>query len=298
MLKNYNKINDNIKYKISKLNEIKEIINKLFWSISNLILNLENDLIDDKIGNYKEYEDDIKDLINKVNIALDDFFNYNFFPPEINNFINTSNISIHIESPENSSFNKLSSYSKFNNESPKESELTNNKCPICLKNDAIYLCQSCNQFSCEGCMNNIHINEKNHIIKKLADQEKEISLFINSISIIFKNILVKCDYLLKKVINKKDCFIIKKISLPYINNDFSLDKEINFITNIEEQYKTLSNSNEVEKTPFHILGIESNLISMLQEILYDKQYVIIKNNLEKGNIDVSISEESGEFINE
>jgi len=297
MLKNFIKINDKIKYKISKLNEIKEIINKLFWSITNFKLNLENSLVDDKTGNYKEYENDIKDLINKANIALDDFFNYNFFPPEINNIINISNISFYIESPENSSLDKLFSYSKFYNESSKESELTNNKCSICLKNEAIYLCQSCNKLFCEECKY-IHMKEKNHIITKLADKEKEITLFINSISIIFKNILDKCDYLLKNIINKKGLFIIKKIDLPYINNDFSLDKEINFIINIEEQYKTLSNSNEFEKKSFHILGLESKLINMLQEILFDKQYMMIKNNLEIGNIDDCISEDSSELINE
>ena len=303
MIKNIINNNGIIQLNIEKLQKIKEIINRLFWEISNFILNYQcsygfKDNKSDKII-YLDYKNKIEKLINELSILINDFFYYDIeFNPD--NFDDEINISINLSIKDSKSFEYSSKFyypssiefnDKFGDNSSKENEFPF-KCFKCSNNNPKFLCTNCNILFCEKCFKDPQhcCSNKNLIINFQENEEKEKTLFLNSISAIFKNILIKCDYLLKNE-SKKNAKIKKKIKFPYISN-FSLKEEIKFLEDIEKEIDLELNF----KNSFDISEIKSNLINIIKQIL-DKDKDSILNLYNYSEIEDD-DESSGELINE
>ena len=292
-----------IQSNIEKLEKIKEIYNQIFWEINNFMLQykLNCGFKDDKsdIKIISEYKNRIKELIKKGSDLINYFFDYDieFNPDNLNDDIN---FSINPSSNHYNSFN--SSYKHYNfsyiefsckskDKSSKEYEFLF-KCFKCSNNNPKFLCKYCNILFCDECFKDFHhCSSKNDLIINFQEnEEKEMTLFLNSISAIFKNILIKCNYLLK-IESKKNVKIKKKIKFPYIS-DFFLSEQIKFLKDIENEIDFDNNFNN----SFDILDIESNLIDIIKIILYKEP---ILNLILKDYSEIEDDEESsGEFVNE
>lgn len=303
MIKNIINNNGIIQFNIEKLEKIKEIIHKLFWEISNFILQyklyygFKNNESDNYI--YLGYKNKIKDLNNEGSNLIDDFFYYdiNFNPDNLDDDIKISinpsikySKSFEYSCPNYSIFyNDLSNKSKDN--SSKEYEFLF-KCFKCSNNNPKFLCNACNILFCDECFKDFHdcSSNNNLIINFQEIEEKEKTLFLNSISAIFKNILIKCNYLLK-IESKKNVKIKKKIKFPYISDCF-LSEEIKFLEDIENE---IGFDNNFKKS-FDISEIETNLINIIKQIIFKEP---ILNLILKDYSEIEDDEDSsGEFINE
>jgi hypothetical protein len=244
-----------------------------------------------------EYKNKIENLNDKGSNLINDFFYYDieFNPDSFDDDINISiNSSIKYSKSLKLSFNCYNSYSEILNKSKKESFKENEfpfKCFKCSNNNPKFLCMTCNILFCEKCLDFLHhcSSNKNLIINFQENKEKEKSLFLNSISVIFKNILIKCDYLLKKE-TKKNVKIKKKIKFPYISN-FSLKEEIKFLEDIEKEIDVDINFQNVI---FNASKIEPNLIDIVKQI-YNKELIL---DIIKDSSEIEEDDESSEIINE
>lgn len=319
------KIQENLKFKIRKLKEIRDIMDKLLWAITNFIHRLSDcyDIINTQSfynDIKKNYMNKIREITNKTNILINDFLDigfefepHNSFSYDTKNSLNLTYLSISFPLSSLSCKFSSNSYfypelSKYANEFTQKFALENEitiMCFKCKKKEPIYLCKTCNILFCENCIKEQYqISDKNHSIINFKDQkEKEKILFLNSISIIFKNILNKCDYLLKKditTIKTKDInnsnidFIKKIINLPYIKF-ISLEEEKNFLTDIEEKYSYL-NQNDNYQNSFHISKIENYLTDIVKNILIEEPNILKDYNLQ---IDEDCDEDDfSDIINE
>ena len=319
MIKNWINIKEIVDLKIRKLNEIKDTINQLFWEISNFILKFENcsNGFDERYDNdiFLEYKNRIKELIDKGYNLVNDFivYDFEFNPPNYNSFNNDSNnllvnsfsFSDNYLSEESNKNQSYKSFCKLSQKLSSENEFSI-KCINCTNNYPICICKTCNILICEECIRNHLQNfEKIHSIIKLKDsKEKEKYLFLNSISFIIKNLLIKCNYLLKRGIIKiraknrdnSNMKCIKKITqFSYINNNFTLEDEINFLTDLDQNYTDLKQTDNSQNS-FHISELDKNLIDIIKNILNEKSNIIKDNS--NFDLDVSNEDSSGEMINE
>ena len=332
-------IQRNDDYKIRELTKIKEIINKLFWEISNFILRLksysglklsnsQNDII---LG----YKKNIIFLGKKGYSLIIDFFDFD--PPEddfYNNY-DISNISFsnsyislnrcqslfnsfvnnnqsHHESQHESHHEShyVSSY-EFHNESHHEklSQKSNPgnefeiKCFKCIKNNPIYLCHTCNMLVCKKCLKELHKNSKNkhEVINFLENEDKNITLFLNSLSAIFKNLLIKCNFLLKNNIELKQAkdmcpakidYIKKFKNLPYLDKITCFDDEINFLKNLEKEIKGLKHNDEIFQNSFHFSKLDTKLIDLGKNIFSEDQN---SNDSKENNINFQFDLDNEDF---
>ena len=305
MIKNCINIQENVKLKIRQLNEIKDTINRLFWDISNFILKLKNyseflNSFDN--DNFLEYKIRIREMTNKGYNLICDFidFGFEFNPPNYNNFVKDANNSNNSLMNSNSCFDsfltdkynreiKFESFSESNQKLSSEKEFSI-KCFKCGNNNPIYLCKTCYILFCEKCIRDHQQNsEKSHSIIKFKDsKEKEKIFFLNSISYIIKNLLIKCDCLLKKgimKIGKEDIdnsgvnYIKRITKFPYINNSFNFKDEIKFLNDIDEKYTDLQKTDNLQNS-FHFSELDKNLIDTIKNILNEEQNILKENDID------------------
>ena len=302
-------IHRNEGFKITKLTEIKEVINKLFWEVSNFLLQFKFysglNLSKSQDDIFLDYKNNIIYLAKKGNSLIIDFFDFifDFDPPEdeFDNYlsIDLSNISFnnsYIYSVGYQSFFNLSFKSNIESHHEKLSPKPISKneidiqCFKCKKNISIYLCQTCNMVVCEQCLKELHQNSTNKhtVINFLENKDKEITLFLNSISAIFKNILIKCNCLLENKIQLKitkdidtgEINSIKKtIYFPYFDKRICLSDEIFFLESIEKEVDDLYYNN-VDKfqNSFHFSKLEKNLIDTVKIIFFEDSNISKENN--------------------
>jgi hypothetical protein len=261
----------------------------------NLIIDFFDFLFDfDPPGDefYNSYSDD------KSNILFNKSFIYlNRYQSFLNSSLN-NNQSHHEPEHESHHESHHESFNEFHNESYHEklSQKSNPgnefgiKCFKCIKNNPIYLCQTCNMVVCEQCLKELHQNSTNKhtVINFLENKDKEITLFLNSISAIFKNILIKCNCLLENKIQLKitkdidtgEINSIKKtIYFPYFDKRICLSDEIFFLESIEKEVDDLYYNN-VDKfqNSFHFSKLEKNLIDTVKIIFFEDSNISKENN--------------------
>jgi len=278
--------------------EIKnEIDNNLFIITNdyNNIFNLKKNLFDnfkekcikycEIIKNISEYINDILKLVNDFQNNINDVLNYDFAPPNINSFMDSTDVELNIS-------NKF--YNSFLDEEKEKEKIINSTiimCPICNNNKEIkFLCQHCNQLFCEKCFDKIKDNDNNHKIELIKD-EADKKLFLNSIEFIIKKILVMTNYILSqekiKLMNNNNNlnltikYIIRKFKYPFINNFNDFESNLVFLRNINLILINELNVINLNINDFQISGIQKELIYLIKNIFKDDKINLIREELEK-----------------
>jgi len=201
----------------------------------------------------------------------------------------------HCESPNESYFKKLSQKSNPENE-------FGIICFKCKINNPIYLCQTCNMLVCKNCLKTLHKNSKNkhQVINFLENKDKEITLFLNSISAIFKNLLIKCDFLLKNNIEFKKTkdiytskidYIKKYKNYPYLDKIICFEDVIDFLVKLEKETNGSKINNEIFQNSFHFSKLEKKLVDLVNNIFFEGQD---PNISKENNINFQIDSEDDE----
>ena len=170
-----------------------------------------NFIIYKSINNLKDYNEELKDLI--INIEPFDPPNINSFNyPEIDINSYNQNSIIKYEDERVDSYlknNNSNSYIKFINKSENENneEIEDTKelskiCLNCKKKDFKFFCKEINQLLCYECLEKIKKEKGKELKIEFIDNTKdkidpEKTLFFNSINQIIKDLLLKCNFLLK-----------------------------------------------------------------------------------------------------
>ena len=145
------------------------------------------------------------------------------------------------------------------------------KCSICKNKESICFCIHCNILLCIECKETINIDENGHkiIIIKNNEIEKAKKLFLNSISFLIKNILKKCNYLIKQENNNikklnefdsKSNLIIKKVfKYPSITDFNDFNSHLNFLIDINSILikEILFTNKEFSLGSFHISEMDT-----------------------------------------
>ena len=113
-----------------------------------------------------------------------------FEPPKSNSLVN-SDANIEISTSENTNENKISysleksgsnnifeDNSSFNGKDSEKNKEIDYFCSVCSKEDAIYLCDNCNQLFCEKCFEFIKQNHNSNNkckkdLKKISDMKSQ-----------------------------------------------------------------------------------------------------------------------------
>ena len=242
---------ENDKFQIENNNDIL-IAFEGYNKISSKII---NDLL--------EYQKLHKDVSNHINNLL-------FFKdlPKVESKIDIPNNNIHLNISKKSltasdmdrtetQRRKLQIFDSYNdnsnnliniiNEDNKEEK--NNficNCFVCNKEEATKIFQ--NELFCNNCLfkyvskNDIlyeYLNESPSL-NKMSKNEINETLFLNSISIIIKRLLIKSNYLIKKgIIDSKEIILdVEKIFVyPFINSTPDFDSCLNFVKNANSVFK-------------------------------------------------------------
>ena len=228
----FNNYNENILliYENEFIKKIKENIQKEHDLMNKIIIEFdppkENYLCNDNI------DESISKNSNKVND------NYSWEQNDIKTFFEYD-----------SSFDKNhNSKSQINDGSGQKKEI-DYACSVCSKEEAIYLCDNCNQLFCQECLETIKKfddanNKCKHNLQKISDMksqnEKGKKLYLSSLKNYIKSIMIKSNYLFKsgkiksKSMNDSKIKYIKKIyfKYPFIDKTNDLNSEINFLIDI------------------------------------------------------------------
>ena len=256
--------------------DIKQYEEDFIKEVNNLSLSLEKDLklnqnnldnLKQKLQSYYKrilliYENSFFKTIKECNqnlIGLMDKIIIEFEPPHQNSFFisdinldkstsdNTSEKYLCEKPGSNNLYEDISSCNENDNEKNEEIDYF---CSICSKEEAIYLCDNCNQLFGEKCFeylkqNHNSDNKCKQDLKKISDDmksqnEKGKILFLSSLKHFIKSIMIKANYLFNNEIIKSKSTedskigIIKRIlfKYPFLEkiNDFS--SEINFLKDI------------------------------------------------------------------
>ena len=265
-----NKINY-FKAKQASFEDLKLKFKIYFENISKIYEN-------DYIKRMKEYNKDLEYLINNIN-SESELQNLNSFSSDNDNNISTNNGSIGDEE-KGSSSQIIGGFEKFiedinknlnNNDISKSKEINFNcsVCPIKNPTNATIFCDKCNQLFCDKCFEAIEKYDNNkckHNIQNIAKMKEQNKmgkkLFLNSLTIFFKRIIIKSNYLLNNQIQK----------IKFIKNDDVNSSKINFIKKIYFEYPIIKDINNIDDST------EKNFLESINNILV--------NNLEINNKDL------------
>ena len=291
-----------------------EALNQKFKSYyKSILLVYENSFF----KNIKEYNQKLLYLMDKIIIE--------FEPPKSNSLVN-SDANIEISTSENTNENKFSysleksgsnnifeDNSSFNgNDSEKNKEI-DYFCSVCSKEDAIYLCDNCNQLFCEKCFEFINENHNSNNkckkdLKKISDMksqnEKGKKLFLNSLKHFIKSIMIKANYLFyNEIINSKSTEdskieIIKRIlfKYPFLEKINDFNSEINFLKDINNILTTNYEIENLDSKSFSISDMDKRLVNLIENLFEDdpNNYKRIVENVK----DINFEEDEGDYRDE
>ena len=259
----------------------------------NILLVYENT----SIKKIKEYNQKLNDLINNIIIEFD--------PPKANSLNNDINKTISQNSSEvNDDYSKekndqraiFEGYSSFDKNNKSNSQINDDNkqkkeiyyfCSVCSKEEAIYLCDNCNQLFCQECFEIIkkfdNTNNKcEHNPQKISDMksknEKGKIVFLSSLKNFIKSFIIKSNFLLNSEIIKsksRNDSVIKYIKKIYFNYPF-LDK----INDFNSEINFLIDINNIVVDTFNIKNLDSKsfCISDMDKTLYDSIVSIFKDD--------------------
>ena len=263
--------------------------------IENILLIYENEFI-------KKIKENIQkehDLMNKIIIEFD--------PPK-ENYLCNDNIDESMSRNSNkvndnysweqndkktffeydSSFDKNdNSKSQINDGSGQKKEI-DYACSVCSKEEAIYLCDNCNQLFCHECFETIEkIDDTNnkceHNLQKISDMksqnEKGKILYLNSLKNYIKSIMIKSNYLFKserkesKSMNDSKIKYIKKkfFKYPFIKKINDFNSEINFLKDINNIVVNNCEIENLDSKSFCISDMDKTLLDSIVSIFKDDE---------------------------
>ena len=262
-----NKINY-FKAKQASFEKLKIKFKIYFENISKIYEN-------DYIKRMKEYNQELEYLINNIN-SESELQNLNSFSSDNN--ISTNNGSDGDEEKRSSSriIEGFKTFVEDNNKSLNNDDISeiNFNCSVCSFENpkkATIFCDKCNQLFCKSCYDIIVKFDKNdnkckHNIQNIAKMKEQNKigkkLFLNSLKIFFKRIIIKSNYLLNNQIQK----------IKFIKNDDVNSSKINFIKKIYFEYPIIKDINNIDDST------EKNFLESINNILV--------NNLEINNKDI------------
>ena len=262
-----NKINY-FKAKQASFEKLKIKFKIYFENISKIYEN-------DYIKRMKEYNQELEYLINNIN-SESELQNLNSFSSDNN--ISTNNGSDGDEEKRLSSqiIEGFKTFVEDINKNLKNDDISeiNFNCSVCSFENpkkATIFCDKCNQLFCKSCYDIIVKFDKNdnkckHNIQNIAKMKEQNKigkkLFLNSLKIFFKRIIIKSNYLLNNQIQK----------IKFIKNDDVNSSKINFIKKIYFEYPIIKDINNIDDST------EKNFLESINNILV--------NNLEINNKDL------------
>ena len=271
----YNKFNTIISESkfISKLNELnkdidniskKEVIPENDNNISKTIIDINVSRTKDESNNDSNTYD-IEDYFigEKNENDLSNAFSY--LKENENSPLNISNIS------NNNNIKNESKKIIFEN---KDDEYKDNKddnflkCSECRLNKAINICSHCNKLYCNPCYDFISKYEtfQNHKISKIPDNQLEIEnskdILLKNLISLFKNYLMKLNYLLKSKLI---------FDIPKIDNVSDLECQINYLKEFNNLYSKNENIDNSNENNYEKEEIDGRLMRELETIFKDKK---------------------------
>ena len=286
-----NKINY-FKTKQASFEELKIKFKIYFENISKIYEN-------DYIKRMKEYNEELEYLINNIN-SESELQNLNSFSSDNN--ISTNNGSDGDEEKRLSSqiIEGFKTFVEDINKNVKNDDISeiNFNCSVCSFENpkkATIFCDKCNQLFCKSCYDIIVKFDKNdnkckHNIQNIAKMKEQNKigkkLFLNSLKIFFKRIIIKSNYLLNNQIQKikfiksgdanssKINFIKKKFF------EYPIIKDINKINDSTEKkfLKSINNIlvknleiNNINIDSFNLSEIHEDLVSTLMNIFMEEK---------------------------
>ena len=267
-----NKINY-FKTKQASFEELKIKFKIYFENISKIYEN-------DYIKRMKEYNQELEYLINNIN-SESELQNLNSFSSDNN--ISTNNGSDGDEEKRSSSriIEGFKTFVEDNNKSLNNDDISeiNFNCSVCSFENpkkATIFCDKCNQLFCKSCYDIIVKFDKNdnkckHNIQNIAKMKEQNKigkkLFLNSLKIFFKRIIIKSNYLLNNQIQK----------IKFIKNDDVNSSKINFIKKIYFEYPIIKDINNIDDST------EKNFLESINNILV-KNLEINNKDLDSFNL--------------
>ena len=266
-----NEFSNKINYFKTKQASFEELKSKFKIYFENISKIYENDYI----KRMKEYNEELEYLINNIN-SESELQNLNSFSSDNN--ISTNNGSDGDEEKRSSSriIEGFKTFVEDNNKSLNNDDISeiNFNCSVCSFENpkkATIFCDKCNQLFCKSCYDIIVKFDKNdnkckHNIQNIAKMKEQNKigkkLFLNSLKIFFKRIIIKSNYLLNNQIQK----------IKFIKNDDVNSSKINFIKKIYFEYPIIKDINNIDDST------EKNFLESINNILV--------NNLEINNINI------------
>ena len=244
--------NDDPKNKQKLQEDLKQAIENYY---NNILFIYENDFI----KTIQEYNQKLHELKNKI-IAT--------FNPNDNSLNNDNDIDIGIDIDANflnynnfqnnyhcEGFSCIFNDDNINNQNEDDKEPTRvieYYCTVCNQEEAIYLCDKCNQLFCQGCLDfiikfdNKEKTKCEHNIQIIDDiigqNEKSKKLYLNSLIYLIKSMMIKsnclfdCEIIKSLSINDSKIEYIKKkyVKYPYIEKTNDFNSEIKFLKDIND----------------------------------------------------------------
>ena len=167
-------------------------------------------------------------------------------------------------------------------ENPNKNEGTLLKCHIDGDKEAVYYCPHCDFLFCEKCKQRKISSLIHNFIKiseKILENENQKNIFLKSFMNLFKDYLLKCDFIIKYInIDNTNKIIKQKFVYPKINNiDFK--SQIESLKNINDFYK----ENVIEK-----IETESNDLADLSNFMKNT----LRAQLSLGSLELAENEDS------
>ena len=284
---NNNNINNNSNNSNNIYNNYEDLINK-YESLNEQISKYNN-----LSKMFEEFKEEFK-KISKFEFLPEDESAFDF---EINSILkNQDNNQDYENNKSNDYTQKFHSYDEFVNNYEKSND-TNSKiylekenvCSNCGKNNIKIIDRKNKKFYCNDCYNELKHKIDGKEINQVDKDEIDKISFLNSIEIIIKYILLKCnDILNEKEINKNKK-IIKEY--PKIADLKDQDNYVNFLNQIND----LARGNS-DMTKFSFYKLNNEIIKKFGNIY--KQNLILSLNLDPNSSILEDDSEEGEFINE
>ena len=279
---------------ITNKNNFNDKINKKRKIFFSSILNISfiNDI------------DSIKNSKNKLKELYYEIINLNFNPSDNDNdnLESQDNFQIYFEQSINPCQQKLVQRLEVKNEGEEEGQKTlqnNNsidnsiseKCCYCKSNYSC--CLSSRELYCQNCINIKYceiLDDKKIPTFNVYYFNSKKEIFLYSVEILIKIILLKCNYILnneskisKNINNNKNFEIKKKFEYPRIKPK---DSDLNFIGRINEVLESAFYNDEnkdFSEENFIIININELLRESLRKILNDESITSVKNKINKAD---------------
>ena len=120
--------------------------------------------------------------------------------------------------------------------------------------------------------------EESSFLNELSKKEVNEILFLNSISIIIKRLLIETNYLIKrgKIDSEEEMFGSKEIKIvyPFINSTPDFDSCLNFVKNTILFFKDFSKKENIDHKNFITSKLDNKIINQLKSIFKEKNQLI------------------------